>query len=283
LEIINTSAASISLDQWTLRGDVDLYFNPAASLAAGQMAILVAFDPILDPGQAASFRASYGVAATTTLFGPWQPSATLSDTAGEIRLNRRVPAPPDDPAFIGLMLEDEVIYQNTSPWPSGVSGTGLAIHRLGSRRWGNDPTAWASDVPSPGRDAGGFSEWQSRYFAEAGPDSEPGGDPDRDGLPNLIEYLLGRDPTSGSPLVSTIIEATEDQPAKLVLDYTRRLDRTDYLLRAEQAAELLESWLPAANDEVSGTDGLLESRRVWLPISGSGGFLRLHAQQAPSS
>lgn len=277
LEIINTGAAAISLDQWTLRGNVDRTFGPADTLAAGQTAVLVAFDPVLNPEQAAAFRSTYGVSAAGVLVGPWQPLGFLSDTAGSVKLNRRVPPPADEPAFVGLMLEDEVAYQSSAPWPTGASGTGSAIHRLGPQRWGNDPAAWAASTATPGWDAGGFSEWRHLHFSEGAPLSQPADDPDGDGLPNQLEYLLGTDPASVNRLTTGLTAAEGDQPPRLFIDYTRRLDRTDFTLGAQQSGPWLEPWLPAENDEVTATNGLLESRRAWLPVTGVGGFLRLQA------
>jgi hypothetical protein len=281
LEIVNTGTAAASLDQWTLRGDVDYYFGPATTLEAGEIAVLVAFDPLLDPAAAAAFRAAYGVGETVILLGPWAAPATLSNTAGTVRLNRRVPPPPEEPAFVGLMLEDEVRYQSSAPWPTGAAGTGAAIQRLGSHRWGNDPAAWTAAAPSPGWDAGGYPGWQRLTFPAASPVSGPAADPDNDQLPNLVEYMLGTDPWSGNPLATGLVPAAEGQPARLFIDYTRRLDRDDHVLSAQQSEPALDAWLPAANDGATGVFGVVESRRAWLPAGGPSGFLRLHA--APRS
>ncbi len=279
LEITNAGDTAQTLDQWTLRGDADFDFIPGTTLQPGETVLVVAFDPQLNPTQAATFRATYGVAATTRLLGPWQTPGTLHDTAGTVRARRRVPAPPEDPVFIGLMIEDEVLYQNISPWPTGASGTGAAIHRLGVRRWGSDPTAWAASAPTPGTDAGGYAGWQRTAFAAGATLTGPADDPDGDGLPNAIEFMLGTAPEARDLLTSGSAAASGELPARLYLEYSRRLDRDDYILSARQSGNLV-GWQPAIHDEVTGSSGLSEFHRAWIPLSDPRGFLRLQATPA---
>ena len=118
VEISNTGEMAESLASWTLRGDVDFNVASGESLAPAEAVVVVAFDPVLLPATAASFRAQYAVPATVRLLGPWSAAATLGDTAGTVRLRRLVPAPPEEPGFIGLMVEDDVNYLATAPWPS---------------------------------------------------------------------------------------------------------------------------------------------------------------------
>jgi hypothetical protein len=51
------------------------------------------------------------------------------------------------------------------------------------------------------------------------------------------------------------------------------------MLRAFQSGGL-DPWLPAEHDEVIPGDGIIETRRAWLPL-GTRGFLRLEAVEAP--
>ena len=279
LEIVNTSGSALTFDQWTLRGTVDFDFLPATTLDPGETALIVAFDPVLNPSQATAFRTTYGVPATVSLLGPWQAPGTLGNTTGTVRLRRRVPAPAEDPVFVGLMTEDEVIYQNSAPWPTGASGTGAAIHRLGIRRWGNDPTAWTATTPNPGSDAGGYQGWQRTAFPSGSVATAPNDDPDGDGLPNAIEYLLGTAPDVWNGLLTGTALASGNLPARLYLNYTRRLDRDDYALTALQS-DNLTGWEPADHDESTGVSDLIESRQAWIPLSENRGFLRLEATPA---
>lgn len=258
VEIANTGTTDEPLAGWTLRGDVDFDFPAGFEIAAAEAIVLVGFDPAASPALATDFRAQYSVASEVRLVGPWLDS--LGDAAGTVRLRRRVPPPSDEPDFVGLMIEDDVPYSATAPWPDGASGTGLAIRRLGIHRQAADPTAWIAAAPTPGSGVGGWFAWQ--LATDAGPATA---DPDNDGLPNLAEYLLGTDPNTFSKL----------QISESALEYTVRLDRDDAALTAEQS-DNLEIWIPAANDILISTDGVTATRRAEFP-SGERGFLRLRA------
>lgn len=269
LEISNTGTQSEPLAYWTLRGDVDFDFPPGFVLAPAESIVMVAFNPLTAPATATSFRSQYGVTAGVRLVGPWADS--LSDTSGTVRLRRRVPAPDGDPYFVGLMVEDEVNYLSTAPWPTGASGTGSSIQRLGIFRQPNDPASWIARAPTAGSGSG-YAAWQVGKFTQPG-DGGMTLDPDQDGLPNLVEYLLGSDPTTFTALPATI-DPNNGSP-RMVLNYSLRLDADDATLSAQQSADL-QTWVPAANDDTLSSDNFIQQRRAWLPV-GEHGFLRLKA------
>jgi hypothetical protein len=279
VEVVNTQAASQTLDQWNLRGDVEFNYGPTVTLAAGESVLMVPFDPVLSPATATAFRAEYQVPAATRLIGPWS-SGLLEDAAGTVRLRRKIPPPPEEPLLVGLMLEDEVPYSASLPWPVGASGTGLAIQRLGTQRRGNDPTAWLAAAPSAGTDAGGILGWQREYFPTGGPLSGATDDHDSDGIANRLEYLLGTDPHAADapPWSCFPVDATVGQD--LVLEYRLRRDRTDFPLIPMSSADLLH-WQPAADDRHHAFDDLYEIRRTHLPIGPASGYLRLVSPVTP--
>ncbi|MES2439645.1 MAG: lamin tail domain-containing protein [Verrucomicrobiota bacterium] len=278
VEISNTGAVAETLTNWTLRGDVDFDFPPGFTLSATEAVVVVSFNPAVSPTLDSAFRSQYGVAAGVRLVGPWSAGDSLSDTAGTIRLRRRVPPPEEDPAFVGLMLEDEVNYLSTAPWPTGGSGSGSSIRRLGIFRQASDPTAWIAQAPTPGSGVGGYLAWQLGNFSLAA-EGAATADGDQDDLPNLVEYLLGSDPHAFTRLNSSI-DPNGGSP-RFVLDYTLRLDRDDASLTAGQSTGL-ETWIPAQNDSVISSDGVLQQRRAWLPVDEKG-FLRLKATTEPAS
>ncbi|MEK7950003.1 lamin tail domain-containing protein [Luteolibacter soli] len=274
VELSNTGAATESLDGWTLRGDVDFDFPAGFTIAPAEAIVMVAFDPALQPSLATSFRSQYGVAAGVRLIGPWSAADSLGDTGGTVRLRRKVAAPPDEPGFIGLMIEDEVNYLAQAPWPTTASGTGSSIRRVSVRKEGSDPTAWTAATPAPGSGVLGYYAWRLANLG-AGPTGEPTADPDRDGLANFVEYLMGSNPSSRNSLASGI----DGSGLKFELNYTLRRDRDDGVLSATQSTDL-NVWVPAANDEMISTDGVTEQRRAWLPLGGKG-YLRLEASEVP--
>jgi len=272
LEVANTSSTAEFLGGWTLRGEVDYDFPPSFSVAPGEGIVIVSFDPVVFPTLATAFREQYSVPAGVRLVGPWSSGDTLSNTTGTVRLRRRVPPPDDEPTSVGLMIEDEVNYLSSAPWPTGASGTGRSVHRLGIFRQASDPTAWTSGQLDPGTGLPGYPAWQLEYFPTCGAGT-PSGDNDLDGLPNLMEYLLGSDPHTFTAL-STSVDSS-GAFTHFTLDYTLRTDHDDFSLSAEQSGNL-DTWVPAENDAVIRSDGLLEQRRVSLPLEESG-FLRLRA------
>lgn len=274
VEISNTGSSSQAMDRWTLRGDVDFDFPAGFTIAPAEAVVMVSFDPVLLPAQATTFRSQYSVPAAVRLVGPWSPGDSLGDAAGEVRLRRLVPPPADEPNFVGLMVEDEVLYSSQSPWPVTASGTGSSIRRMGVRKQGSDPLAWTAGLPSPGSGVGGYAAWSLAAFGEGGAGGKAG-DADLDGLSNFIEYLLGTDPASRTTL-STSIDPNGGSP-RFVLNYSVRKDRDDGVLGAYQA-ENLETWVPAENDELIQESGMTQTRRAWLPV-GERGFLRLEAAE----
>lgn len=274
VEISNTGSSAEALGGWTLRGDVDFDFPANFTLAAAEAVVVVSFDPTFSPSLASAFRSQYGVAARVRLVGPWSSGDSLSNTAGTARLRRRVPAPEQDPGYVGLMIEDEVNYLSTAPWPTGASGTGSSIRRLGISRQPNDPTAWISQVPNPGSGVGGYLAWKLENFTTPA-NGAPELDTDSDGLTNLTEYLLGTNPLNPT-LLNGSVQANSGSP-RFVLDYTLRLDRDDAILAAQESPDLT-IWSPAVNDASITSDGVTEQRRAWLPVEEKG-FLRLKTSE----
>lgn len=273
VEITNTGGTAENLGSWTLRGDVDYDFPSSLSLSSGESIVMVSFDPVALPAQASAFRTLYGVNPAVRLVGPWASGNSLGNTAGTVRLRRRVPPPVEEPGYIGLMIEDEVNYEASAPWPATASGTGSAIRRIGIHYQGSDPAAWVADAPSPGSGASGYASWRLAHFPGGGGD--PAVDSDVDGLPNLVEYMTGSDPNAFTAL-QTSVEAIGGEP-RFVLTYTLRTDRDDASLGAFQTSAF-EGWVPAVNDELISTAGSLETRRAWLPLDSATGFLRLEAE-----
>jgi hypothetical protein len=94
----------------------------------------------------------------------------------------------------------EVMSLNGADWqsfpaPTRVGRNGAAFFNATFVTVGEDGTIWQSGVLSP---AGGWSAWQAARFPAASAACLPDRDPDGDGVPNLVEYGLGRDPNSAA-------------------------------------------------------------------------------------
>jgi autotransporter-associated beta strand protein len=86
----------------------------------------------------------------------------------------------------------------------------------------------------------GFTGWAAS-FGLAGESALASADPDGDGIQNLIEFVLGTDPTAASSgLPAATLDGTD-----LVFSFTRS-DAAEYLNPAAEYSVNLQEWLPAA-------------------------------------
>ena len=147
LEVLNSSAAAIDLNSWQVTGGIAFEFPAGMQIAAGGSLLLVPFDPN-DPDNAtrvAAFRAQYSLEVGAPLAGGYQ--GRLSDDGEIVRLRR--PVATADNASTVLVLEDEVIFEDTAPWPA-ANGTGSTLTRVGADALGNLADSWTARDPSPG-------------------------------------------------------------------------------------------------------------------------------------
>ena len=136
--------------------------------------------------------------------------------------------------------------------------------------------------------ANNFAAWQQQEF---GPDASnpaiagPNADPDRDGLPNVFEYVTNRAPKvadGAAPLVVKI--AMQNNARVLQLQFRRRKTLSDVQLKLESSASLsAASWTatdPATlSPTITSIDAQTDLWTISLPISRAGQqFYRLSAQ-----
>ena len=147
IEIHNPTGVPVDLTNWQLAGGVDFEFPQGLQLEVGGTLVVVSFNPA-DPAnvpRASALQAQYGVEAGIVLVGGYQGQL---DKDGEmIRLLRPDQPPADDPALIPGLVEDEVIYHNADPWPTGA---GVSLGRSTPDSFGNNPGSWVAQSPSPG-------------------------------------------------------------------------------------------------------------------------------------
>jgi hypothetical protein len=77
------------------------------------------------------------------------------------------------------------------------------------------------------------------------PNAPDSGDPDLDGLPNLLEYALGTDPNTPNPQPQVSLSAFAEGKS-LSLQVSRDPSRNDITLIVEASATLAPPWIPLA-------------------------------------
>ncbi|HVY71461.1 MAG TPA: lamin tail domain-containing protein, partial [Verrucomicrobiae bacterium] len=206
VELRNVSTNNVSLfdpdhatNTWRLRGGIDFDFPSGTVLAPGSTLAVVSFDPAVNLGALANFRAHYHLTPGGTILGPW--SGHLDNQSDGIQLLR-----PDVPVIssgsgavkVPYVLVEEVNYTNEEPWPVTVSGTGLSLHRRDPLQYANDPASWSEGTPDPAAadsDNDGLPDaWEIANgldpFSATGADGADG-DPDHDGATNWEEFRAG--------------------------------------------------------------------------------------------
>jgi hypothetical protein len=144
VELKNISTNAVPLydpanptNTWRLNG-AGFSFPTNITLGTNQLLIIALADP-------ATFRAKYNVPTNVMIFGPY--AGNLQDSGERLELQR-----PDLPGTNGVpyVTVDEVRYNDKTPWPAGVDGSGPSLQRRVSAAYGNEPTNWLAALLSPG-------------------------------------------------------------------------------------------------------------------------------------
>lgn len=268
-------------NSWRLGGGIAYTFPQGTSLAAGSCALVVSFDPAVDPVALGWFRSRYGLDASVPIFGAF--TGRLANDGDTVALYcPDNPQSPESsaPGFVPQILVERVRYSNQSPWPSGASGSGWSLSRLASAGFGDDPANWQAAPPSPGRpnpvsanadaDADGLpDEWEIAHGLDP-TDSDfingGAGDADGDRATNWEEYIAGTSPTNPSDLLR--FERVAVNGTQLQLEFLPRAGRI-YTLERRELANSPGSW-SVVQSHISGTNRLTLTEPV-----ATGGLYRL--------
>ncbi len=150
VELANGGTQVVDLSGWRMRGGVEYDFATGTTLGPGQRLALLPWNPAdLENGlRLRAFQAQYGTTAETRLLGGY--AGLLSDAGERVTLLRPDVVTPGNPPVLAYVQEDEVLYDDLTPWPLAADGTGSSLHRASLASFGNDGRSWSAGQPSPG-------------------------------------------------------------------------------------------------------------------------------------
>ena len=131
----------------------------------------------------------------------------------------------------------------------------FALQRVGS----SIKITWTPDSPT--------LAWRDFWFGEDAADPEIAGDladPDGDGIPNLVEYALGSDPTAGNGSSSTL----ETADGHFRMTYELSITATDILVQPEWSSDLVEWDSTGLHIEIIAESPTHKTFRASIPQAG---------------
>ncbi|MCX6877924.1 MAG: autotransporter-associated beta strand repeat-containing protein, partial [Verrucomicrobia bacterium] len=140
------------------------------------------------------------------------------------------------------------------------------------------PDGYVLDTATAGQlklvKSGGFSAWADTWPGLT--DKTPGGDPDGDGISNLLEYVIGGDPRVSS---TGFLPEQAIVGSNLVLSYQRSDASEADTTQIGQWSTNLADWHDLAPVQVNENDSAPDDMEIRIPLSNAAGgklFGRLH-------
>ena len=234
IELMAIGAQNVDLTDVSISNAVDFSFPAGTILPAGGRVQIA--------GNITSFTTRYGASAPIHLM-PAVFVGNLSNDSETIRIAR----------VVGTTSTEikEFTYNNDATWPDSADGLGPVLtlvdpasnpdHKLGIN--------WRSSAcpgGTPGaNDAKNYAAWTA---ANGVTDIFGSADDDNDGLANLLEYLLGTNPTqhTNQPSASVQLISVAGVPAEyLTITFTRTIANDEVAFTVETSTDLTQPWTPA--------------------------------------
>ncbi|MCA9150695.1 MAG: lamin tail domain-containing protein, partial [Planctomycetales bacterium] len=149
VEIFNPTANVVDLSGWQIRGTIDYDFRAGATISAGSVVLVLPFNPdnLSNAARTAAFRSHYHLDTNVELMGGYQ--GQLDDSNGRVTLQS--PSTTNGNAAVSMWRQDEVVYDDSPPWPVNADGSGATLTRVKVDGNGNVSVNWRADVPTPGQ------------------------------------------------------------------------------------------------------------------------------------
>ena len=136
---------------WSVQGGVVYQFPTNVSLPANGRLLVLNFNPFTNAPQLAAFRATYGVAESVPVFGPFAGKLVNSSETIILYKPDAVQLPPKaDAGFVPQVFVEKMKYEDVAPWPTNADGGGVSLQRLSLTGYANDQTNWYSAPPTAG-------------------------------------------------------------------------------------------------------------------------------------
>jgi hypothetical protein len=255
IEIKNVGSEPLSLAGMHFSEGISFTFPNGATLAPGAFAV-IARNP-------AQFAIRY---PAVPMLGGYGPANSLNN-AGELLTL----------VDVGNTAVFSVTYDDAPPWPGGTDGGGKSLVPVNPNGFTNpnDPAQWRGSLAehgSPGADdLLSFAQWQTIYFtaAQIGDPAYggPNADRDGDGLTNLLEFALGRDPLIGDAAgaINTSLMMDGVAGPYLTMQFRRNLSAAGLEFHVDTAATpgawTLDGSIPVGTSLNNGDGTVTETRR----------------------
>ncbi|MCF7675648.1 MAG: CotH kinase family protein, partial [Akkermansiaceae bacterium] len=156
-----------------------------------------------------------------------------------------------------------VPYDDAFPWPVAPDGSGsnLVLIAPHTNPDHSDPFSWRAGSTSPGAtDAISYTAWKLAH------DLSGDGDPDGDGVPNLIEYTLGGDPAVSDQTCLPVF--TQHPDGSLTVTLTRVLRADDVGWELQETSDLSD-WRPISGVILQSRDATATTETLTLTVPGT--------------
>jgi len=156
----------------------------------------------------------------------------------------------------------------------GFTGTDSFTYRA-SEIAGNLNSPTATVAITVEQNPSGYEAWRATIAWLAGDDQTVSGDPDNDGIPNLLEYALNGNPLVSDPSILPTLTSLDAQ--NVSYDFDNAQPGISYQI---ETSTDLENWTPFTTLTNGSTTPVTIPLSQFSPANAKGGFVRLSVSES---